>query len=134
MNAKEILDSGEPANHRGDPCRGVSRECADRAVEAAVLAAKQWTDADMPLPEDDAIQAVHPTRSGRHALYAEAMRFVGAKHSKYALVDLVNWLLAEKEVAVLVEREACAVLCDLEAPHSLKARELASAIRARGGR
>lgn len=49
---------------------------------------------DRPLPEDEAIAAAHPLRTGRHDLYKEAMRLVGAKHSKYALVDLINWLLS----------------------------------------
>lgn len=53
--------------------------------------------ADAPLPEDAAIQAAHPLRTGRHDLYAEAMRLVGARHSKAGLVELVNWLLAERE-------------------------------------
>jgi len=51
---------------------------------------------DMAQPEDDSIRAAHPLRTGRHDLYAEAMRLVGAKHSKRALVDLVNWLLGER--------------------------------------
>lgn len=50
---------------------------------------------DHPLPEDDAIAAAHPMRTGRHDIGDEAMRLVSAKHSKGALVDLVNWLLAE---------------------------------------
>jgi len=39
------------------------------------------------------IAEAHPTRSGSHEDYACAMRMVGARHSKRALVDLVNWLL-----------------------------------------
>ena len=54
-------------------------------------ATDDWSD--QPTPEDAAIDAVFPTRSGRHDLYAEAMRLVGARHSKNALVSLVNWLL-----------------------------------------
>lgn len=50
---------------------------------------------DLPLPEDAEIKAAHPLRTGRHDLYAEAMRLVGAKHSKGALVELVNWQLHE---------------------------------------
>ena len=50
---------------------------------------------DQPLPEDEAIKAAHPTRSGRHKEYAEAMRMVGAKRSKGALVELVSWLLIQ---------------------------------------
>lgn len=51
----------------------------------------EWRDAQ--LPEDAAIAEAFPANSGRHDLYAEAMRLVGAKHSKGALVMLVNWLL-----------------------------------------
>lgn len=53
-----------------------------------------WDDThDQPLPEDADIDAAFPTRSGRHDLYAEAMRLVGARRSKSGLVALVNWLL-----------------------------------------
>jgi len=51
---------------------------------------------DRSLPEDDAIDAAFPTRSEipeQHAIYAEAMRLVGACRSKGRLVSLVNWLL-----------------------------------------
>jgi len=51
----------------------------------------EWED--KPLPEDPHIRAAFPTQSGRHDLYAEAMRLVGAKRSKGNLVALVNWLL-----------------------------------------
>lgn len=54
-----------------------------------------WEDGS--LPEDEQIRAAHPVRSGRHDLYAEAVRMVGAKRSKYALVELVNWLLHRAE-------------------------------------
>ena len=53
---------------------------------------KAWDD-DKAIPEDAAIKAAHPLRSGRHDIYQEAMRMVGAKHSKGGLVELVNWLL-----------------------------------------
>lgn len=58
---------------------------------------KFWEDAD--LPEEAEIAASHPTRTGRHDLYAEAMRLVGAKRSKGELVKLVNWLLHRAEGA-----------------------------------
>ena len=45
----------------------------------------------------DAIKAAFPTRSGRHDTYREAMRLVGDRHSKGALVALVNWLLIRLE-------------------------------------
>jgi hypothetical protein len=54
---------------------------------------KDWSD-DKPLPEDEAIAAAHPLKTKKHDLYAEAMRLVGAKKTKGALVELVNWLLA----------------------------------------
>lgn len=59
-----------------------------------------WTlpfPGDTPLPEDAAIKAAHPTRTGRHDLYAEAMRLVGARRSKGGLVELVCWLLGRAE-------------------------------------
>lgn len=52
---------------------------------------------DSPLPEDQEIKQHHPTRTGRHDLYNEAMRLVGAKRSKQGLVELVNWLLHKAE-------------------------------------
>ena len=52
----------------------------------------EWDDT--PLPEDAAIDAAHPSRTGQHEIWDEAMRFVGARRSKGALVGLVNWLLA----------------------------------------
>lgn len=48
---------------------------------------------DKPIPEDEAIRAAHPVRSGDHRTYNEALRMVGAKRSKGALVELVNWAL-----------------------------------------
>lgn len=54
---------------------------------------------DQFLPEDEAISNAHPMRTGRHDLYEEAMRLVGAKYTKGALVELVNWLLARVDAA-----------------------------------
>ena len=45
-------------------------------------AAEAWSEDDVPLPEDDAIKAAFPTRSGNHKAYAEAQRMVSAKYSK----------------------------------------------------
>ncbi len=59
-----------------------------------------WKDQDdKPLPEDPEIEAAFPTRSGRHDLYGEAMRLVGARYSKGGLVALVNALLHRIEKA-----------------------------------
>lgn len=89
---------------------------SDTVVEVerlkAILKAQRelWADGtnpdDRPLPEDAAIDAAHPMETGEHELYTEALRMVGAKRSKYALVDLVNWLLlkvkrSERDVAHL---------------------------------
>ena len=68
----------------------------------------QWTAEDQPLPEDIAIAEAHPMATGDHSTYMEAVRLVGAKRSKYALVDLVNWLLVEKKKATQTERERIA--------------------------
>jgi hypothetical protein len=68
---------------------------SDAAKFKAALASLRDSDSwgDKPLREDDAIQAAHPLRTGKHDVYAEAARLVGAKRSKRALIDLVNWLL-----------------------------------------
>lgn len=43
--------------------------------------------------EERAIDAAFPLKTGRHDLWAEAMRLVGERHEKGDLVELVNWLL-----------------------------------------
>lgn len=78
------------------------RKVAESAHAEGVKEERAWTDEDKPLPEDDAIAAVFPTRidtSAAHAMYAEARRLVGAKRSKFALIDLVNWLLHRIEAS-----------------------------------
>lgn len=61
--------------------------------------ASRFSREDKPIPEDDEIDAAHPMEDANESdktrwhRYQEALRMVGAKHSKYALVDLVNWLL-----------------------------------------
>ena len=54
------------------------------------------------------IHAAFPTRSDSHEEYATAMQMVGHRHSKGALVALVNWLLvrlrkADDECATMAE-------------------------------
>lgn len=70
---------------------GWERKCED--LDEKLREALKWSDEDQPIPEDEAISAAHPVHSGAHATYQEAMRMVGAKRSKGALVDLVTWLL-----------------------------------------
>ena len=43
----------------------------------------------------DRIEEAHPCNTGSHNVYAIAMEMVGNRHSKGALVELVNWLLTE---------------------------------------
>ena len=68
---------------------------------------------DQDIPEDEFIDAAHPLETKRFDLHNEAMRLVGAKHSKGALVDLVNWLLHRIDAA---EQHVCnRVLTDEDA-------------------
>ena len=55
-----------------------------------------WEDKDDEWSK--AIDAAFPTRSGSHDQYAMAMKMVGHRYSKSALVELVNWLLVSKGV------------------------------------
>lgn len=90
--------------------RGVDHEFAEDLETALRLKGfKPWQD--RPTPEDDAIDAAHPLKTGRHDLYAEAMRLVGDRHSKYRLVDLVNWLLSR------ISNQAQATPAPSEADH-----------------
>lgn len=50
---------------------------------------------DKPIPEDDDIDSV---QGQEQQLYMTALRMVGAKHSKYELVNLVHWLLVRSKV------------------------------------
>lgn len=78
------------------PSLTTSAACTNRLRCFPVSAVPDdWGDA--PLPEDEAIKAAFPTRSGRHDLYGEAMRLVSARRSKAGLVALVNWLLHRAE-------------------------------------
>ena len=66
-------------------------------LKKALQVATSWTKDDKPIPEDEAIWKAHPLMDGANKTYLEALRMIGAKRSKYALVDLVNWLLLEIE-------------------------------------
>jgi hypothetical protein len=78
----------QPGTTRNEPL------CRFQIRQAPTMPDLKWSEDDQPLPEDDQICAAHPLRTGNHERYVEAMRLVGAKRSKYALVDLVNWLLS----------------------------------------
>ena len=65
----------------------------DGVTSVNMIKVPDWCEDDEPLPEDDQIEAAHPLRTDDHETYMEAFRMVCAKRSKFALVDLVNWLL-----------------------------------------
>lgn len=55
------------------------------------------TEDDKPIAEDALIDEAFPTRSREHGTYQDAMRMVGAKYTKGALLALVNWLLVVRK-------------------------------------
>ncbi len=54
-----------------------------------------WTDADDQWTKQ--VRAAHPSTSNSHMEYATALRMVSNRHSKSALVALVNWLLLRQD-------------------------------------
>lgn len=76
-----------------------AREERDVAVRLSKFLTCEWTS-DQPLPEDERISAAHPMETGNHALFEEAMRLVGARYSKFGLVNLVNWQLSELDASM----------------------------------
>ena len=58
----------------------------------AALEEQEW--ADRPDEWTAQIKAAHPMNTGKHEIYATAMKMVGNRRGKFALVALVNWLLA----------------------------------------
>lgn len=62
----------------------------------AVKREQAW--GDKPDQFSERVSAAHPvicTDDDRHARYELAMEMIHSRHSKYALVDLVNWLLTK---------------------------------------
>lgn len=72
-----------------------------------------WAD-DRPTPEDAEIQAAHPARTGNHERFQRALELVSARHSKGALVDLVNWLLTKADGSAAEERARVVALIEGE--------------------
>jgi hypothetical protein len=60
----------------------------------------------------EAIDAAHPLSSGSHEQWAIAMEMVGNRHSKGALVELVNWLLVRDRACSLCRFNPRSELCD----------------------
>jgi hypothetical protein len=97
--------TAEPVDLDPEQARYLAGLLCQAADESEAMKNIQLEAPDQSLPEDAKIKAAHPTRTGRNDLYTEAMRLVGAKHSKAALVELVNWLLYElqQDRATMIE-------------------------------
>lgn len=98
---RKTVSGGLHALRYGEPWRDL---CGDKLVyqlAAELQEARQWAESDQPLPEDVQISACHPGSCEKpdHDLYREALRLVGARRSKAALVALVNWLLVKNKRA-----------------------------------
>ena len=78
-----------------------------RQLEVRLEELTTWrSESDEALPEDPLIDAAHPMESGVHENYPIALRFVGARRSKYGLVNLVNWLLSRVDAAASAKVDA----------------------------
>lgn len=94
---------------------GSKIEQAKAALAAAALPAQgaltQWASPDdQPLAEDAEIDAAHPVNVSDpavHEVYQEALRMVGARRSKYGLVNLVHWLLWKNKEATALPAQFC---------------------------
>lgn len=94
-NPEGVLPLSVAHEHSPGPEAGSCVACLRCALDALTQDDCAY-DGDRPLPEDAEIKAAHPLRTGRHDLYQEAMRLVGARHSKHGLVELVTWLLEQR--------------------------------------
>lgn len=70
-----------------------------RALQAVGPEPVAWEDREDEM--SDAITASHPVNSKRHDTYQQAMELVGNRHSKGALVALVNHLLIQSSSALV---------------------------------
>lgn len=75
---------------------------------------KEHREEDEDLPFEDSIHKAHPLETGDFETYDEALAMVCAKHSKYGLVDLVNYLIRQRKEA---ERGAYALIAELTFRH-----------------
>jgi hypothetical protein len=105
----------------------IQREAAE-AIEA-LLAAQTKSMSDKDDEFTDRIDAAHPTCTNKHddpecwARYSMALEMIGNRHGKYALVDLVNWLLKERDVRDKLLKEAAALFREYETHHRAKISE-----------
>jgi hypothetical protein len=79
--------------------RDDARRCAEIRLDAYFA---NWEDRQDEW--SNAISKAHPARNGStdqdHDRYGVAMRMVSNRHSKSALVALVNWLLVERDATL----------------------------------
>lgn len=78
---------GVPVSTKGDnlaPSTTPQKQVSGDVCEIWTNTKDEWSDA---------IEAAHPINTGDHATYYKAQDMVSNRHSKYELVDLVNWLL-----------------------------------------
>lgn len=59
--------------------------------------AGEWSAADGRDQYSEKIDAVSPLKTGQHRRYLRALQMVNPRKSKYAIIDLVNWLLTRAE-------------------------------------
>lgn len=93
---KAALDAFDQAMRKCQTWRHAVRAAlaAADAVPQPEAAAPAWGDkAD---EWSTRITAAHPMETDDHDTYMVAMQMVGNRHSKAALVELVNWLLKGK--------------------------------------
>lgn len=64
---------------------------AEARKQMAEEIAGEWGDKHDDL--SDAITAAHPVHTKDHATFLRALNLISARHSKYALVGLVHYLL-----------------------------------------
>ena len=69
-----------------------------RGLLNAMTAERAWND--RPNEHDAEIAKAHPTVSKNYERYGRALEMVEDRNSKYALVDLVNWLLSRCEITL----------------------------------
>lgn len=104
MSALEILTkdrdewkkralSKERHEHALEVMSAEKNEWQRRALAAEAVAA--WED-DTPDEWTEQINEAHPARSNAHDEYGVAMKMVGNRRSKQALVALVTWLLVRR--------------------------------------
>lgn len=101
----------------------LAAEIAQRYIEAT------WNSStDTTLPEDAAIAAAHPTSTGRHDRYVEAMRIVESRRGKHSLVQIVNWLMACRDNEAEARASLRRRICDIREELTVEAAEYVPAI------